>query len=69
MFYKVYNCLRLEAVFKKLLEAGFRLRKSKCKFFQEKVAYLGYVIDAEGLQKDPEKVNAIINAPRPTSVT
>lgn len=57
----------LKAVFDRLLEAGFRLNLDKCVFFQEKVKYLGHVIDKNGLHKDDDKVSAILNAPRPTT--
>ena len=33
------------------------------------VTYLGYKIDAEGLYPLPEKVEAIVKAPRSTNVT
>ena len=39
----------LEAVLKRLLEAGLRLKKSKCKFNVKEVCYLGYKIDGQGL--------------------
>lgn len=58
----------LEAVFKKIADAGFTLRKDKCEFFKEQVKYLGYIVDKHGLHKDPCKVEAILNAPRPTDV-
>lgn len=59
----------LEMTFKKLLDAGFRLKSEKCEFYKEKVSYLGYIIDAEGLHKDPAKVLAISDAKPPTDVT
>ena len=33
------------------------------------VAYLSYVVDAQGLHPDPDKVRAISDAPRPRSVS
>lgn len=59
----------MEEVFKRLPEAGFTLRKEKCEFFKDKVVYLGYIIDKEGLHKDPLKIEAIVKAPSPKSVT
>ena len=41
---------RLDAVFKRLAEAGLKLKPSKCNFFKEKVGYLGYVISSNGLK-------------------
>lgn len=59
----------LENVFKKLAAAGFILNLGKCNFFQQKVKYLGHVIDADGLHKDEDKVKAIVNAPAPSNPT
>ena len=43
-------------------------KKSKCTFFIDKVAYLGYVVSQEGLSLDPKKVEAILNWPTPKNV-
>lgn len=59
----------LESVFERLMDAGFRLNLTKCEFFQEKIKYLGHVIDRNGLHKDESKVQAIIEAQRPTNST
>lgn len=59
----------LKTVFKKLAEAGLRLKRSKCVFFQTRVSYLGYIIDKDGLHKDPSKIDAIIKAPEPKTTT
>ncbi|CAG9110788.1 unnamed protein product [Plutella xylostella] len=60
---------RLELVLKRLQEAGLKLKKNKCEFFQDSITYLGYVIDKYGLHKCPTKVQAVINAPKPKDVT
>ena len=39
----------LRAVFKRLQEHGFRLKKEKCSLLQHSVEYLGHKIDAEGI--------------------
>ena len=58
----------LEEVLKCLVKAGFRVKKHKCKFMAPSVAYLGYVIDAEGLHPLPDKVQAVQQATTPRSV-
>ena len=60
---------RLEAVFKKLEEAGLKLKPSKCELFWRKLAYLGHVISAEGIATDEGKIEAIKNWPTPITVT
>ena len=59
----------LEVVLARLQQHGFRLRKDKCKFLTSAVEYLGHIVNAEGVQATPEKVEAICQAPAPTNVT
>lgn len=55
-------------VFKTLLVHSLFAKKSKCSFGQPKLEYLGHVITAEGISTDPEKIQAMINWPRPTTI-
>lgn len=66
---KAEHLKNLNEVFKRLSDAGFTLRADKCEFFKEKVKYLGYIIDKNGLHKDPQKVEAILNAPKPKDIS
>lgn len=59
----------LAQVFRRLQEHGLHLNLSKCVFFQERVEYIGHGLSAEGMQPLPEKAEAIVKAPPPTSVT
>jgi hypothetical protein len=59
----------LSLVFQRLLDAGFRLNKDKCKFQQTSVVYLGHRIDIEGLHPTDEKLSAILDAPAPKDVS
>lgn len=59
----------LKSVFERLQQAGFKLKKEKCVFLQPNVKYLGHIIDERGLHKDPEKVGAMLEAPRPGDQT
>ena len=47
----------LSHVFERLLEAGVRLNKAKCKFLQTSVVYLGHRIDTEGLHATEDIFN------------
>ena len=58
----------LQRVFERLQEYGVQLKKSKCSFMSKSVEYLGYKIDAKGLQFTPQKVEAIQQAPHPKNV-
>jgi len=37
----------------------------KCKFWLNKVAFLGHVVSNEGVSVDPQKIDAVMNWPRP----
>ena len=43
-------------------------KKSKCTFFVDKVAYLGFIISKDGISPNPTKVEAIVNWLIPRSV-
>jgi hypothetical protein len=58
----------LKEVFKRLESQGLRLKKSKCKFLQSSVEYLGHRIDSLGLHATSEKLEAIQGAPEPENI-
>ena len=60
--------VRLEAVLKRLLEAGVTFNLDKCVFSTKQVKFLGHVISSNGIEVDPDKVKAIADLPPPTNV-
>ncbi|XP_061177726.1 uncharacterized protein K02A2.6-like [Saccostrea echinata] len=58
----------LDAVLEQLEKFGLRANLEKCDFFKEQVSYCGHMISEEGLKKSPDKVNAVLNAPRPENL-
>ncbi|XP_063775437.1 uncharacterized protein K02A2.6-like [Pseudophryne corroboree] len=58
-----------EKVLTRLQEYGLRVNKDKCAFFQESISYCGHVIDREGLHKSNDKIEAVLQAPQPQSVS
>ena len=42
---------------------------AKCEFWLPKVGFLGHVISAEGVNVDPQKIEAVMKWGRPNSVT
>ena len=59
---------RLEAVLRRIEDAGATLNPQKCEFSKDKLTFLGHVIDAEGIRADPEKTEALRKMSPPTSV-
>ncbi|CAB4004600.1 PREDICTED: uncharacterized protein K02A2.6-like, partial [Paramuricea clavata] len=59
----------LEEVLSRLSEHGLRANSSKCEFFKERIEFCGHEISKLGLHKSQQKVNAVINAPRPENVS
>lgn len=58
----------LRTVFDKLREAGLKLNPDKCQFCRRELKYLGHIINEDGIQTDPEKVETIRQFPRPENV-
>lgn len=59
---------RLDAVFRQLAEYNMKIKPSKCEFFKTKISYLGQIVSADGIQADPEKMEAVRTWPTPRSV-
>jgi hypothetical protein len=59
----------LTKVVQTLREANLTINLGKSAFCRKELKYLGYVVDAQGLRTDPEKIEAIKNFPRPTNAT
>ncbi len=59
----------LEAVLKRIEEAGATLNKDKCEFCKDSIKFLGHIIDQNGIQSDPDKTSAVIQMPIPQSLT
>lgn len=59
----------LDTVLATLSAHNFLLRHSKCEFARSRLNYLGHVISAHGVAPDPEKIQAMLAWPVPTSPT
>lgn len=57
----------LRAVFEQLAKNEIKLNANKCKYLENEVKYLGFVIDKKGIKKTEEMVNAILQCKRPTT--
>ena len=59
----------LSQVLKRLNDHNVKLKRSKCEFVKSEVVYLGLKVSAKGLQPVKEKIEPIVNAPKPKNVT
>ena len=59
----------LEVVFGRFRDAGLKLKAKKCDFMKRKVAFLGHIVDSEGIHCDPAKTEAVSDWETPTTVT
>ena len=58
----------LEKTFANLKRYRWKLNPSKCIFGVPSGTLLGYIISAQGIEPNPDKVSAITNMKRPTCV-
>ncbi|KAK8623010.1 hypothetical protein V6N13_117906 [Hibiscus sabdariffa] len=59
----------LRIVLQTLRDHRLYAKLSKCEFWLKKVAFLGHVVSAEGIQVDPSKIEAIVSWKQPKNVS
>ena len=59
---------RLEEVFKRLSEAGLKMKASKCEFFKTEEPFLGHCVSQEGIKPNPKTIEAVMSWKVPTNV-
>lgn len=62
------HLLHIEQVLQKLREAGLKLKPRKCSIGQQRLQYLGHIVDSQGVRPDPANIEALTNYPVPTNV-
>ena len=60
---------RLGEVLDRLIQAGLKVKPSKCQLGRPEVAFLGHRISQDGVGTDPDKIEAVRNWGRPESTT
>ena len=63
------HLVRLQTVFDKLKASRLTLKPSKCELFKKQINYLWHVVGHKGVTTDPDKIKAVTEWPRPTTVT
>ena len=59
----------LRKVLQRLRDKNITLNREKCQFLKKRLEFAGHIWSAEGVQPDPKKVQAIVDAPAPTNVS
>ncbi|XP_078148594.1 uncharacterized protein LOC144544050 [Carex rostrata] len=63
------HAAHLRVVLQRLRDHQLYAKFSKCEFWMNQVAFLGHIVSGEGLAVDPEKIRAVTEWKRPTTVT
>lgn len=59
----------LKSVLERLRDKNITLNRDKCQFLKKRLEFAGHIWSTEGVQPDPKKVQAIVEAPAPTNVS
>ena len=59
----------LRQVLQRLRNHKLYAKFDKCQFWLSEVGFLGHIVNSKGISVDPEKVEAVLEWPRPTNVT
>ena len=59
---------KLRQFLQRCRERGVKLNKKKLKLLRKEIPYMGHLVTANGLKRDPEKVEAVRNMPKPDNV-
>jgi hypothetical protein len=62
------HLLHLSEVLNLLLRDKWKVKLSKCDFAKQQIAYLGHIINAQGVAIDPAKISDIKQWPTPSNV-
>jgi Reverse transcriptase (RNA-dependent DNA polymerase). len=60
---------QLDTCFKRIQDAGLKVKADKCSFGLSEIPYLGYIISREGIKPDPAKIQGIMDINRPRTTT
>jgi len=58
----------LKKVFVRVRSSGLRLQPKKCCFMRKSVEFLGHILDSSGLRPNPDRVKAIKDRPKPSTL-
>ena len=59
----------LDAVLQRLIDAGLKLKPSKCNLFKKEIVYLGHRVTIKGIHPNPKGIKAVQEIVAPETVT
>jgi hypothetical protein len=59
------HMIHLKSVLQLLRQDSWQVKRSKCSFGQQRITYLGHVIDQHGVSSDPDKIAKVASWPTP----
>ena len=60
--------INLTALLKRCRDVGMKLNKEKAELRKTEISFLGHLVTSDGVQIDPEKVEAVLKKPKPENV-
>lgn len=60
---------KLNKALAKIKSSGLKLNRNKCLFSQSKLQFMGHIVGKDGVDPDPDKIQAILDLKPPTNVT
>ncbi len=60
---------RLELVFRRFRESGLCLKAKKCRFGMKQIEYVGRTISSAGISMSRQKIDSVLNFPKPKTLT
>lgn len=61
------HLVHIQVVFDRLKESDLKIKLRKCTFGYLETKFLGYIVSAEGIRMNKEKIDKILNYPTPTT--
>lgn len=58
----------MKNILQRLREHQLWAKLEKCKFFQDSVEFLGYIVNREGIEMDKKKIKAVLEWPTPKTI-
>lgn len=62
------HVIHIRQVLQRLLENKLYVKTEKCEFHMPSTRFLGFIVESGQVKADPEKVQAVVDWPKPTSV-